>query len=178
MPQRRHRVIVVASLDPFVDAAFFDRVIANFSCEERTVKWAISDLLGARSIDQIDAITKLSPVSQRRVDWLFDNDEYDLPDRMRPDCHRLNDHSYKAVYGRLYWDKPAWTITTGFQVMGQGRFVHPRERRVITSHEAARLQFIPDFFRFVTDSRKGYAKMIGNAVPSKLAYAIVCELLR
>jgi DNA (cytosine-5)-methyltransferase 1 len=82
------------------------------------------------------------------------------------------------VFGRLYWDKPAWTITTGFLVMGQGRFLHPLKRRVITPHEAARLQFFPDFFDFGSQKRSGYAKMIGNAVPAKMAYAVAIELLR
>ena len=73
------------------------------------------------------------------------------------------------MYGRLRWDQPAQTITTGFGSMGQGRYVHPARRRTITPHEAARLQTFPDTFDFgdVT-SRKALAKMIGNAVPPLL----------
>ncbi len=73
---------------------------------------------------------------------------------------------------------PAWTITTGFLVMGQGRFIHPLARRVITPHEGARLQFFPDFFDFGNRSRREYAKMIGNAVPPKMATIVALELLR
>lgn len=178
VPQRRHREIVIASLEPNFDESFFDRLTEHYSCDERSVGWAIGDLLDIKSDHAIDELTQVSKVSKQRIDWLFDHDEYDLPDRMRPDCHKLNEHSYKSVYGRLYWDRPAWTITTGFQVMGQGRFLHPLRRRVITSHEAARLQFLPDYFSFATESRKGFAKMIGNAVPSKVAYALACEVLR
>jgi DNA (cytosine-5)-methyltransferase 1 len=178
VPQRRHREIVVASLDSTIDSSFFADISRAYACEERSVGWAIGDLVDNKSGAPIDAKTNVSKVSQDRIDWLFDHNEYDLPDRMRPDCHKLNVHSYKSVYGRLFWDRPAWTITTGFQVMGQGRFLHPLRRRVITSHEAARLQFIPDYFSFATESRKGFAKMIGNAVPSKVAYVLACELLR
>ena len=63
--------------------------------------------------------------------------------------------------------------------MGQGRFVHPGEKRTITPHEAARLQFIPDFFSFEgVGSRTALARMIGNAVPPKLTYVLALELIR
>ena len=88
----------------------------------------------------------------------------------RPDCHRFKDHDYRAVYGRLRADLPAPTITTGFGSPGQGRFTHPRFARTITPHEAARLQFIPDFFRFRTEKRKRLQELIGNSVPPKMAY--------
>lgn len=178
VPQRRRRAVIVASRARWVGDGFLDSVMSQYAQPHRAVGWAIGDLLDIRSDDPIDVITSVSAESQDRIDWLFDNGEYDLPDRLRPECHRTKKHSYKSVYGRLYWDRPAWTITTGFQVMGQGRFLHPLRRRVITSHEAARLQFFPDFFDFGRTSRKGYAKMIGNAVPPKLAYVIGLELLR
>jgi DNA (cytosine-5)-methyltransferase 1 len=63
--------------------------------------------------------------------------------------------------------------------MGQGRYVHPRLKRTLTPHEAARLQFIPDFFAFPEDmKRTALAQMIGNAVPAKLTYVMALELLR
>lgn len=67
---------------------------------------------------------------------------------------------------------------TGFLVMGQGRFVHPRERRTMTPHEGARLQFLPDWLDLPWDlMRKEYAALIGNAVPPKLTYILALELL-
>jgi DNA (cytosine-5)-methyltransferase 1 len=178
VPQRRRRVVVVATTAPMGAKAVFEGVEQGYEVAPRSVQWAIDDLENQDNATPLDAVTRLSPVSKRRVDWLYDNDEYDLPNRMRPSCHRDKKHSYNAVYGRLYWDQPAWTITTGFQVMGQGRFLHPTRRRVITSHEAARLQFFPDYFRFRASNRKYYAKMIGNAVPPKMAYLLALELLR
>jgi len=178
VPQRRHRVIVVATKRSIGAAAVLEDIQTAQAVTPRTVGWAISDLQRIGRGNPLDAITVLSAESMRRVDWLFDNGEYDLPNRLRPACHRDKQHSYNAVYGRLYWDQPAWTITTGFQVMGQGRFLHPKQRRVITSHEAARLQFFPDHFRFVAENRKWYAKMIGNAVPPKLSFALGIALFR
>lgn len=177
-PQRRKRAVIVASKAAPISDDFLNSLERKFSRPTRSVRWAISDLLGVNRSNELDALTVVSKVSQQRIDWLFDNDTYDLPNEMRPDCHRLKVHTYKSVYGRLFWEEPSWTITTGFQVMGQGRFLHPLQRRVITSHEAARLQFFPDFFRFKAHNRKWYAKMIGNAVPTKLAYVLALELLR
>jgi DNA (cytosine-5)-methyltransferase 1 len=178
VPQRRHRAVIVASRAPWVGDGFLRDVMKRYARPERSVQWAVEDLLDVQSDHPIDRVTSVSDESQRRIDWLFENGEYDLPDSLRPECHRTKKHTYKSVYGRLYWDQPAWTITTGFQVMGQGRFLHPLRRRVITSREAARLQFFPDFFDFGRTNRKGYAKMIGNAVPAKLAYVLGLELLR
>jgi DNA (cytosine-5)-methyltransferase 1 len=101
-----------------------------------------------------------------------------VPYERRPDCHRNGGHTYKSVYGRLHWDRPAQTITTGFSSVGQGRFVHPRRPRTITPHEAARLQFIPDFFRFGSAARGELTTMIGNAVPPRATFAMVLALLR
>jgi DNA (cytosine-5)-methyltransferase 1 len=53
--------------------------------------------------------------------------------------------------------------------MGQGRYVHPDERRTLTPHEAARLQTFPDWFEFGKKRPRGVlAKAIGNAVPPLL----------
>jgi len=79
----------------------------------------------------------------------------------------------------MYWSRPAQTITSGFTCMGQGRFVHPKRKRTLTPHEAARLQFLPDFFEFDEDlPRTKLCEMIANAVPPKLAYLLALELLR
>jgi DNA mismatch endonuclease (patch repair protein) len=111
------------------------------------------------------------------MEWLLKNGKYDLPNRLRPKCHH-GSHSYTSMYGRLSWDYPAQTITTGYGSMGQGRFVHPARARTLTAHEAARLQTLPDFFDL--DETKGpgaWAAIIGNAVPPLLAVHIIEPLL-
>src|SRR5439155_24443688 len=80
----------------------------------------------------------------KRISHLFETGSYNLPDSRRPPCHKNKHHTYKAVYGRLRWDGNANTITSGFGSMGQGRYVHPTRLRLITPHEAARLQGFPD----------------------------------
>lgn len=176
VPQQRRRHVLVASLTRLPNVR---HTLAEFARQPRTVRWAIKDLLKNKHDTTIDTVTSPSRSNQKRIDWLFMNDEHLLPNRLRPDCHKLKKHSYKSVYGRMYWDRPCQTITTGFTSMGQGRYVHPAEPRTITPHEAARLQFIPDFFDFGDQiGRTSLSEMIGNAVPTKLTYVFALELFR
>ena len=75
------------------------------------------------------------------------------------------------LFGRLWWDRPAFTIRTEFFKPEKGRYLHPVQHRPITHREAARLQSFPDSFRF-TGSKIEIAKQIGNAVPPALAARI------
>lgn len=174
--QRRKRHVLVASR---VHTPDVDRWVRALAQPRRSVGWAIGDLRKISHESAFDALGSPSAETKKRIAWLFRHGKFELPDTMRPDCHRLKAHSYKSVYGRMHWDEPAQTITSGFTSMGQGRYVHPMEQRTITPHEAARLQFIPDFFRF-DDSigRTALSEMIGNAVPAKLAYVLALQLLR
>ncbi|MCS7296247.1 MAG: DNA cytosine methyltransferase [Dehalococcoidia bacterium] len=144
------------------------------------LRWAIADLETARS-SPLDVPAVPSPENQRRIDYLFDHDLYELPDELRPRYHRPG-HSYRSVFGRLRWEKPSSTITSGFMYVGRGRFVHPSQRRTLTPHEAARIQGFPDDFVFVADPlrpplRSSLAKWIGDAVPPPLAYVAALAAL-
>ena len=86
------------------------------------------------------------------------------------------------MYGRIKPDEPAQTITTGFGSMGQGRFVHPTRERLITPHEAARIQGFPDFFSFARRdgeaiTRTALQRVIGNAVPPPVAARLMLRLV-
>lgn len=145
---------------------------------ERPLSWACGDLLGKEDPARpLDAPSTHSPVNQARIKYLFDHDLHNLPDSERPDCHRLKPHTYPAVYGRMWWDRPAPTITGGFACCGRGRFVHPLRERTLTPHEAARVQFFPDFFDFGNFRPTQLQRAIGNAVPSKAGYVVSLPLL-
>jgi DNA (cytosine-5)-methyltransferase 1 len=140
----------------------------------------IGDLEGVERRTFMDDVAVLSADNRSRIDYLFENNLYDLPDHVRPDCHK-NGHTYPSVYGRMSWDKPSQTITTGFTSPGRGRYIHPSQRRVITAREAARIQGFPDTFEFSINgsipSRSALAKWIGDAVPSWLGYAATLAAL-
>ncbi len=143
----------------------------------RSVAWAIGDLVDSAGETQLDTASISSRVNQERIEWLFEHDRYDLPNYLRPDCHQ-GEHSYVSMYGRLRWDAPAQTVTSGFGSMGQGRYVHPLRPRTLTPHEAARLQFLPDFLRLdLIEKRGALAQMIGNAAPPRLTIALVEALV-
>ena len=184
--QTRRRHIMVAQLRSS-DAPmsrqlpYMDELIQPYATKPRPVSWAIEDLLNATTESVMDRPRVPDDITRSRIEYLFDHDLYDLPKSQRPASHK-GEHgdSYKSVYGRMRWEEPAPTMTGGFATMGQGRFVHSRRRRTITPHEAARIQYIPDFFDFspLGENRGALAEAIGNAVPPKLSYVLALELLR
>lgn len=174
VPQRRARFFLLGVKRPNPITAVLRQVCTALRAPAMPVSWAIGDLLDIDGDTLMDASPMVGAANLDRIDYLFDNDLYDLPDSERPLCHQ-NGHTYPSVYGRMHWDQPAHTITTGFGSPGQGRYVHAVKRRVITPHEAARIQTFPDSFSFmpadVRVSRKYLNKWIGDAVPPMLAYA-------
>jgi DNA (cytosine-5)-methyltransferase 1 len=156
-----------------------ERSLMALKRKVRSVMWAIDDLIDEpdHSIETYRTAAMHSATNKRRIDYLFDNELYELPDSERPDCHRLKPHAYNSVYGRMRPNGQAPTITSGFGSTGQGRFVHPLRRRTLTPHEAARIQFFPDWFSFGDIGRRQFQKYIGNAVPPKLGYVLGLALL-
>jgi DNA (cytosine-5)-methyltransferase 1 len=173
--QRRKRSITLASrvISPSISA-----LVSDLAVDQRNVMWAIGDLEYLESEQLFDNAPQPSAENSRRMQFLLEHGLYELPDSERPDCHRLKEHTYQAVYGRLRSWEPSPTITTGFGSTGRGRFVHPTLPRTLTPHEAARIQFFPDFYNFGRPTRTKLHRMIGNAVPAKLGYALGIHLLR
>lgn len=176
--QRRKRHVLLASNVEDVDPiAVLDELVGREPGGTYTLRWAIEDLAAAAPLGY-DAPPRASAENQRRMQYLLTEDEYDLPNSERPKCHQ-GEHSYKSMYGRLRWDQPAQTITSGFGSIGQGRYMHPELARALTPHEAARIQGFPDYFSFDAVRRRAdLATMIGNAVPPVLAREIVTGLLQ
>ena len=76
---------------------------------------------------------------------------------------------FRENYGRMWWDKPAPTITTRFSSLSCGRFGHPVQDRAISLREGALLQTFPESYEFKTKSITETARLIGNAVPPEFA---------
>ncbi|MFB1486126.1 MAG: DNA cytosine methyltransferase [Thiocapsa sp. C3-sup] len=175
VPQRRRRMIMIATKGAEVRV---EEIQLKYSIAEKTVEWAIKDIADKPRDLLVDRVAVPQSQTKNRIDFLFDNQLYELPNEQRPACHRDKSHSYDTVYGRLRWDRLAQTITSGFYCMCMGRYVHPEQRRTLTAHEAARLQFFPDFFDFSpAKSRTKLAEIIGNAVPPKGAYAVARSII-
>jgi DNA (cytosine-5)-methyltransferase 1 len=92
-------------------------------------------------------------------------------------CHRrvnekLKMRCFSDVYTRMDPDKPSPTITTKCHSVTNGRFGHydTKQVRGLSLREAAILQSFPDdYVFFPEDEVEPIARMIGNAVPPKLA---------
>ncbi|MGB7209129.1 MAG: DNA cytosine methyltransferase [Pyrinomonadaceae bacterium] len=87
------------------------------------------------------------------------------------------DGFFEDVYGRMYWDKPAPTLTTKFHSVTNGRFAHPEQHRAISLREGAVLQTFDPNYKFVSNSLGGIAKLIGNAVPPQLSFRIARAIM-
>lgn len=183
--QTRKRFFLIATLHDADGAADIKQIASCLRQPPRPLSWAISDLLerdnDGPGATVMDAVPAMSAENAVRIKHLFDNDLYVLPDEVRPDSHK-NGHTYPSVYGRLWWDRPAQTVTTGFLTPGRGRHIHPLKPRVITPREAARIQSFPDTFNFVVNpdaapSRASLQKWIGDAVPPLLGYAATLPLI-
>lgn len=176
VPQHRRRLLVLASRSSEPEAATIE---VDYARSPRGIAWAISDLVGQPPTSIFDEPARSAPDTVDRIDYLFDHELYELPNSERPPCHRDKRHTYTSIYGRLSWDQPSQTVTRGFFSMCMGRYVHPSERRTLTAHEAARLQYFPDFFDFSSVSKRSkLADVVGNAVPTRMAHAACLELLR
>lgn len=131
-------------------------------------------------LELIELNSNLSEENIRRINFLHDNDYFDLPNFARPECHQ-DGTTYQSVYGRIKKELPMTTVTTGFGSPGRGRFIHPTERRVINIREAARSQAFPDWYWHkaveLDFKRSNYQKVVGDAVPSLLAYPLVAAAL-
>jgi len=84
------------------------------------------------------------------------------------ECFERHKNSYIDVYNRMYWKRPAPTITTRFNSLSNGRFGHPEEDRAISLREGALFQTFPMSYNFY-GSALTIARHIGNAVPVDLA---------
>jgi DNA (cytosine-5)-methyltransferase 1 len=150
----------------------------------RTVRDAISDLPVPEGIEirEIDppmnlhfgrTPTKESMARYRAIPKEGMN-RFDLQKNapyLTPKCWIKKKSGGTDLFGRLWWDRPAFTIRTEFFKPEKGRYLHPIQHRPITHREAARLQSFPDSFVF-KGSKIEVARQIGNAVPPLLAARI------
>jgi DNA (cytosine-5)-methyltransferase 1 len=179
LAQGRRRLVLLASrLGPIeVPAGTFS------SARYRTVRDTIADLpsLSSGGVDANDPLhisRTLSEINLKRIRASTPGGTWEQwPNELRAPCHRrASGGTFRNVYARMEWDKPAPTITTLAHNFGTGRFGHPEQDRPISLREAAMLQGFPRNYRFVRPgdtvhlSRMG--RLIGNAVPPPIAKAV------
>lgn len=182
VPQKRKRFVLIASR--------VNQKLA-FPEPEESEDMTVYNFIGPHNgfpvvkdghIDNTDfmhSTAALSPLNKKRVkitpkdggtrlSWK-DDPTLQIP------AYKNKDHYYRSIYGRLYWHRPATTITTRFIATSCGRFTHPEEDRGLSLREGATLQTFPKDYKFI-GGLVSVAKQIGNAVPPEMARRIALSI--
>ena len=93
----------------------------------------------------------------------------DLPEELRPKS------GFGNTYAKMWWERPAPTITRNFACPSSSRCVHPRDSRALSTREGARLQSFPDSYKFYGSTSMKNLE-IGNAVPPLLSIALAKQV--
>lgn len=179
VPQNRKRLVLLASrleeihlIPPIYDQGKYP-----------TVRQAIGNLaqLNNGEQDENDPMHRachLSEINRQRIRQSVPGGTWrDWEERLQLKCHKKDSgKTYPSVYGRMFWDEPAPTITTQFYGYGNGRFGHPEQDRALSLREGAILQSFPPDYIFIDEehpsNRRELGIHIGNAVPVELGRSI------
>lgn len=178
LAQTRSRLVLLASrLGPIA------LPVPTHKGEHRTVMDEIGTLPvlchgESDDADPLHCTSRLSDINVRRITASKPGGTWrDWDDNLIATCHKAETgRGYSSVYGRMKWDEPSPTITTQFFGFGNGRFGHPEQPRALSLREGAMLQGFPRDYEFIPPGEriqfKVIGRLIGNAVPVKLAAAI------
>ncbi len=126
----------------------------------------------ARNVSKINRKRLNRALPGKTNNYLFHGEgDLALPCQKRL-LERSKERGFHDVYTRMSGDKPSPTITTKAHSISNGRFAHydTRQTRGLSPREAAILQSFPsDYMFYPTDQIEPVMRMIGNAVPPKLA---------
>jgi len=192
VPQNRERVILVGTLNHFDDFEFPSPTHGGglFLKPYVTVSDAIGNLPQLKSgessknykktpftdfqthIEDTPILTEHeAPKNNKKLLEIMallpdGGSKMDLPESIRPKS------GFGNTYAKMWWNKPAPTITRNFATPSSSRCIHPTQSRALSTREGARLQSFPDSYIFC-GSRSLKNLQIGNAVPPLLSIALV-----
>jgi DNA (cytosine-5)-methyltransferase 1 len=185
VPQNRRRYLLVATRlakdiklpRPYTNKNLVVRkfigVPNGFRCIRAGTKDTTTFLHSAAklSLQNLQRLAKTPPNGGTRSSWKDDP-------KLQIHAYEGKDSFFRDVYGRMYWNRPAPTITTRFNSVSNGRFGHPSQRRGISLREGATLQTFPKRYVFQATNEHTLTRQIGNAVPPALALRIGKHLKR
>lgn len=192
LPQMRERALVVASRIGPVKT--LDDLWQGWELRPgaTTVRHAIGALnrraLAAGDVHPRDPMHQAprfaSTLLQRRIaaippdggSWIHLADHPEAAELLIPSMKKRlaikNCQSHSDVYGRLAWDRPAVTIKRECAHVGNGRYVHPEQNRLLTVREMSLLQGFPRDYTFVSASLRNRYRHIGDSVPPLISYQL------
>ena len=192
VPQRRRRLVLLAGLRFHIDMPKPTHSKNGSDGLEswRTVRDAIYGMdepltfldakqQGGAQLFGWNVVRRISPKNRLRLQKAKPGGSWsDFPEELRVQCHRKGYKGFSNVYGRMEWDEPSVTITTGCTTPSKGRFGHPERDRTISLREAATLQTFPGDYIFETPFFERACEIVGNALPCLFAEAVAREVRR
>jgi DNA (cytosine-5)-methyltransferase 1 len=187
LPQRRTRALLIASRDGA------PKPLPHPPGIIRTVRDAIGHLppVGPGEVhpdDPMHVAPRFTPRVLARVKAIPKNggswadvmgnprlSEHEKRELLTPSMFKARPGSFPDVYGRLWWDRPAVTITRECSHVGNGRYVHPEQDRLLTVREMALLQGFPQDYVFEGPLTARY-NQIGDAVPPLISAQIAAHV--
>jgi DNA (cytosine-5)-methyltransferase 1 len=80
--------------------------------------------------------------------------------------------NHPDVYGRMSWDRPAPTVKRECGHVGNGRYAHPEQDRLLSLREMAIINGFPHSYRFGGSSLANKYRHVGDAVPPLISYQL------
>lgn len=188
VPQSRKRVFTIFSKEELVNPF----PIETHKNKPVTVRDAIGHLpsLEAGERCKMDEYHFTKPISSNYKRWLevtpeghsaFDNEDFDRKpttiDKKTGERRLIS--CFGNAYKRMWWDKPAPTITMSSGTVSSQTNVHPKDSRVLSIREIMLLQTIPTTYTFPKGtSEKKMRDVIGEAVPPLMFELLAEHLLK
>lgn len=164
VPQRRKRMILLASR--------FGQISSPEKSNQLTVRYCLEGASLAPVGEAGDPLHDHIPKRAMNVQAIIKSipadggSRHSLPKHLVLECHKKANSGFRDVYGRMWWDRPAPTMTSGCGNPSKGRYLHPEQDRAISLREAAIFQTFPVDYKFdLSGGRGAVALMIGNALP-------------
>ena len=170
VPQNRYRVIIVGIRKDIKKKYYFPEPIIQSDVSNLTVSKIIKNLKGLQNLDDWE----LSPQQKILVEHIKEGGSwkdvpYDiLPERFRKIRDDIKKYRSPNFYRRFARNEINGTITASAQPENCG-ILHPLKNRRYSIREIARIQSFPDNFVFNNPRIEMNYKVIGNAVPPKMA---------
>ena len=191
LPQVRERALVVAVAHK-VEMRTLGQLWEGFAVDPSatTVRRAIGHMrpLAAGQVDKRDpmhvapkfsaagSLERLQAIPHDggswRDLWLRSEVRHLLTDAMRrtAESGRWGDHP--DVYGRMWWDRPAPTVKRECGHVGNGRYAHPQQDRLLSLREIATINGFPQSYQFGGSSLTNKYRHVGDAVPPLVSHQL------
>jgi len=177
VPQNRHRVV-------FIGVRKDLNIRFNFPYPQNRNDLTLRSILDIPAIVPNQVDWGFSPQALEMIAYIPEGGSWkNIPyENLAPRFQRIRDNMKKYhspnFYRRFSRDEIMGTITASAQPENCG-IIHPTKNRRYNIREIARIQTFPDDFLFIDDSLRNIVamyKVIGNAVPVKLAEVIALSI--